>query len=483
MPYVLLETSNVDTLPAPNASKPAILYRDEGTEGLLILRVSPTGSRVWLVECKNAAGKMKQRRFADYPTLALADARREAFRLEAIIATEGRDGVNALQGKTLRQVFDDWVQSQHPKDSTKDTYANIISTNAPLWWDRPFRAITREEVLIKCEAAWTRNALRQGDQIFETIRALANHGKIVPNPASGIKAKSKKETIEASRPLAPEALPGLFNALDSVNTEGRMYYLCMTFSGFRGLGVKAMEWSNLTLGEYPSYRIPAQAVGFKKGGDWKFPLPRYLADALEKYKVFIERTKPGTKYLFPGEGSNIDSYRKRSEGSLKSLRTLSDLPGLRDNDFRDTWASYIQALYQKNFVTERLLDHRAGGKNVGAHDVGFLYATAIPASLDLSAQMQIAAVDPGEALRPLVEGYAAAILYLAGRGPAEALWTDKERRFYDGVKRTFIDRNPRLSIEQWLTLAASHPQIAFAPPGSLDMLTPEQALQMLKPSN
>jgi hypothetical protein len=212
-------------------------------------------------------------------------------------------------------------------------------------------------------------------------------------------------------------------------------------------------------------------------------LPAILGEVLARYKHYHDRAKPGSLFLFPGEGNNADSHRRRGEGSLKSLRTLSGLPGLRDNDFRDTWASYIQALYQRNFITERLLDHRAGGKNVSASEVGFLYATAIPASVDMSAQLQLAAVDQGEALRPLVDGYASAVLFLAGRGTTDSNWTDNEKRFYKGVTRVFLERNPQLSVEQWLHLTANHPQIAFAPQEMLESFTRQQALKALARPN
>lgn len=479
MPNITLDTDNVSTLPPPLTGKPAILYRDEATSRMLLLRVSPTGSRVWLIETKNGAGKEVQRRFGEYPALSLAEARREAYRLEAVIAAEGIEGKPVKTADTLLDVFNDWVASKHPKDTTKDTYRDVINGNAKEWWGRPFRAITREEVLSRCTAAWDRGANRQGDQLFQTIRALANHGNIVPNPGSGIKPKSKTSEKEASRPLSPEVLPALLDAIDNLNTEARAYYYVELFTGFRGLGAKAMEWRHLTLGSHPSYEIPSEAVGFKKGGSWKFPLPAVLGEALERYKKYHDRAKPGSLFLFPGEGNYADSHRRRGEGSLKSLRTLSGLPGLRDNDFRDTWASYIQALYQKNFITERLLDHRAGGKNINASEVGFLYATAIPASVDMSAQLQLAAVDQGEALRPLVAGYASAVLYLAKRGPAENTWTANEQRFYKAVTRVFLERNPQLSVEQWLHLAAAHPQIAFAPQEVLESFTRQQALGAL----
>jgi hypothetical protein len=233
MPNVNLTPDNVETLPPPPAGKPAILYRDEGMDRTLILRVSPTGSRSWLIEAKNAAGRSTQRAFGAYPSLSLAQARRAIPDLEANIAAEGTtSAAEAPRALTLRQVFDDWKESKHPKDTTSHTYASVIKTNAAEWWDRPIRAIKREEILAKCKAAWEgRGAERQGDQFFQTMRALFNHHQVVPNPAANITPKSDKTKVEAARPLAPEVLAALLDALESLSIEGRTYYTVLLLPG------------------------------------------------------------------------------------------------------------------------------------------------------------------------------------------------------------------------------------------------------------
>lgn len=477
---VNLTPDNIETQPPPESGKPPILYRDEGMDGMLILRVSSTGSRSWVIEAKNGVGKEVQKAFGKYPSMGLAEARRSISRLEAEIAASGPQTAAKAAPKTLRGVFDDWKRSTHPKDTTSTTYENVLNSHARDWWDRPLRAIAREEVIDRCEKVWGRGSLRQGDQLFQTIRSLANHAEIVPNPGARIKPRSKKEDVEGARPLAPEVLAALFDGLEVLTTEAQVYYTVLLFTGFRSLGAKAMRWQYVKLGARPSYTITKDAPGFKKGGGWEFPLPEYLGDVLARYKRYHDRVKCGVDFLFPGEAGNLDSHQQRTDGSRRSLRKHSGLPGLRDNDFRDTYASYIQALYQRNYVTERLLDHRAGGTNVGAADVGFLYATAIPASVDMSAQLQLAAVDQGEALRPLVDGFASAVLYLAGRIKRSENWTERERKFYTGVDRTFLHRNPQMSVERWLHLAATHPQIAFAPAEVLEQLTRQEALQATK---
>jgi integrase len=453
-------------------------------KNMLVLRVSATGSRSWLIEAPNAAGKKVQRAFGTYPALGLAEARLRIASLAADIAAEGIDpeATKRAAAVTLRSALEDWRRTQHPKDTTYETYTNVLQCWVADWWDRPLRAIKREEILARCEAAWGKGSLRQGDQIFQTLRALYNHAGIVPNPAANIKPRSDKTKVEPARPMAPEVLPVLLDSIEELTTEARMYYKVLMFTGFRGLGAKAMEWQYLHLGKNPGYSIPSRASGFKDGGAWRFPLPEYLGEELARYKRWHDRTKCGVKYVFPGEAANADSHRQRSEGSLRTLRKVSGLPGLRDNDFRDTWATYLLAMFQKNFITERLLDHRFGGTNVGAADVGMLYATAIPASIDMSAQLQLAAVDEGEALRPLVDAYAAAVLHLGNRGPRESTWTPKERTFYEGIKRTFLQRNPSMSVERWLHLAAVHPQIAFAPQEFIDQLGAAEALNLLKKS-
>jgi len=81
-----------------------------------------------------------------------------------------------------------------------------------------------------------------------------------------------------------------------------------------------------------------------------------------------------------------------------------------------------------------------------------------------------------------VDAYAAAVLHLGNRGPRESTWTPKERTFYEGIKRTFLQRNPSMSVERWLHLAAVHPQIAFAPQEFIDQLGAAEALNLLKKS-
>lgn len=456
-------------------------------DGLLVLRVSPTGSRSWLVEARNAAGRKVQRAFGTWPAMDLVAARKAAAQLEAEIATEGREEVKKSAGVSVRDALEDWRRTHHPKPDTFDQYLSVLRTHASDWLDRPFRAIKRAEVIARCEKVWSSGAVRQGDILFQTLRALANKAGIVPNPAAGIKPKGKKSDVEGARPLAPEALPALLEGIENLKPQARMYYWTLLFTGFRPAGAKHMEWQYVRFGDRPVYNIPPEAIGFKKGGAWGFPLSRPLADELQRWKRYCDRVHAGSRWVFPGQfseaGADTDGPQQRTEGSLKKLRTLSGLPGLIDYDMRDTWGSYLQALFQKNFITDRLLDHRIGGTSISAMEIGLLYATAIPASFDSAAQLQVAASDEGEALRPLVDAYADAILFLAGRGPAEASWTEKQQTFYRGVKRVFLERNPQLSVEKWLTLAAVHPQVAFAPETVLQQMSAAQAMQVLKPSS
>ncbi|MFL9906751.1 hypothetical protein [Paraburkholderia sp. RL17-337-BIB-A] len=455
------------------------IYYDAALKNELLLRVMATGTRTWLAECDNALGTRVQRRIGAYPQMDLPTARRECVRVSADIAAEGAEGVSDLSRKTLLQILEDWRNTTHPKDSTLRTYERVLKTHATEWLHKPLRLLTREWLTAACRRiAEDRQAPRQSDHLFQTIRALANHAKLPSNPAAGMRKRVKQSKVEGARPLFAGSLRSLFDAIDMLDPYPRAYFYTLLFTGFRSEGARAMEWHLLKLKpDGSTYQLMAEAVGFKKGGGWEYPLHPFLAEELRKLREYHSKRGFGSQYLFPSLSSRDTTevtknarskrgYVYHYNGSLDRLRELTGMPELRNNDFRDTCGSYSMALFGKNMITEKLLDHRVEGTNVSAQNVGLLYVSALPRSFEASAQVRKAWADPSEAWRPFIEAYGDALLMLAGRlkerdmSPYQLdLWNTK-------VKSVFrVDQDFQLesgfSTERWLEFVAQAPQMAL----------------------
>ena len=240
-----------------------------------------------------------------------------------------------------------------------------------------------------------------------------------------------------------------------------------------------MEWHLLTLRpDGPStFNILKDAIGFKKGGGWEVPLHPYLAEELRKLRAYHSKCGFGSNFLFPSLSGrdqlpNAQNARKERgyvhhfNGSLERLRKLTSMPHLRANDFRDTVGSYATALYGKNFVTEKLLDHRVDGTNVGPDGVGLLYVSALPPSFEASAQVRKAYAAPGEAYRPFIEGFGDTLLMLAGRLREQDMTPYQKDFWHSKVKPIFrVDHQYELetgfTMVRWLEFVAQAPQMAL----------------------
>ena len=293
-----------------------------------------------------------------------------------------------------------------------------------------------------------------------------------------MRKRVKQSKVEGARPLFAGVLRTLFDAIDMLDPYPRAYYYTLLFTGFRAEGGRAMQWHLLKLRNGGStYLIEEEAVGFKKGGGWEYPVHPYLAEELRKLSTHHARRGLGSRYIFPSLSSHAPSvketlanatreYVHSFNGSLERLRDVTSMPALRNNDFRDTVGSYTTALFGKNFITEKLLDHRIEGTNVGAQTIGLLYVSALPRSFEASAQVRKVWAAPSEAWRPFVEGYGDTLLMLAGR-LQERDMTPYQLDFWNSkVKPIFrVDHDFRLEegfeTKAWLDFVAQAPQMAL----------------------
>ncbi|MGF6937153.1 hypothetical protein OKW41_006315 [Paraburkholderia sp. UCT70] len=470
------EVANLTCVPG----KRMTIYYDVAMKNELLFRVMKTGTRTWLVETANALGTRVQRTLGPYPQMDLATARRECVRVCADIAAEGAEEVSDLSKKTLWQILEDWRDTTHPKESTLRTYERVLKTHAAEWLHKPLRLLKREWLTEACRRiAEDRGAARQSDHLFQTIRALSNHAKLPSNPAAGMRKRVKQSSVEGARPLFAGVLRSLFDAIDMLDPYPRAYYYTLLFTGFRAEGARAMEWHLLKLkqGGASTYLIPSKATGFKDGGDWEYPLHPFLAEELRKLRAFHAKRGLGSKHIFPSLSSKdvpdtATTKKQRREyvyhynGSLARLRELTSMPQLRNNDLRDTVASYSMALFGKNMITEKLLDHRIEGVNVSAQNVGMLYVGALPRSFEASAQVRKVWADTSEAWRPFIEAYGDALLMLAGRLQERDMTPYQNDLYKSKVKPVFrVDQDFKLedgfSTERWLTFVAQAPQMAL----------------------
>ncbi len=481
MPVLTFTPDDVATYSCP-ANKRFEMYYDAAMKNELLLRVMKTGTKSWLVVSKDATGARVQRVIGSYPAIDLATARRECVRVAADIAAEGAEEVADLSKKTLQQILDDWRANTHPKPTTLKSYTNVLRTHALEWLHKPLRLMTREWLTEACRRiAEDRGAPRQADHLFQTIRALANYAKLPSNPAAGMRKRVKTTQVQGARPLFAGSLAGLFDAIELLDPYPRAFYFTLLFTGFRPEGARAMQWHLLKLKSSGStYTIPEKAAGFKDGGGWAYPLHPFLAEQLRKLRDFHAKRGLGSDFVFPTFGGRDTpttpglpdkeprEYVHHFNGSLARLRKQTDMPDLQNYDLRDTLGSYSMALFGKNMITEKLLDHRVEGTNVTAQNVGMLYVAALPRSFEAAAQVRKVWADPSEAWRPFVEGYGDALLMLAGR-LKERDMTPYQRDFWETkVKPVFrVDQDFKLedgfSNERWLDFVAQAPQLALNP--------------------
>ncbi|MGZ8174930.1 MULTISPECIES: tyrosine-type recombinase/integrase [Methylobacter] len=390
----------LNAIPSP-AARQRVVYHDAKTNGLQI-RVTSTGVKTFSVYRRLKAGNPERVTLGRYPDMSIEQARKEAARINSLIA----DGINpntdvrALKTETtLQELFDEFLKHRRNRrgaylsEKTKRSYRYDFNLYLSKWGKRQL-SIFKDTDFSKLHTEIGKEHPTTANRVMAMASSLfgyATERKFFRglNPAQGIK---KFPETKRDRFLQSDELPAFFKSLaDEPNDTLRDYFLISLLTGARRSNVLEMEWKQLHF-DRAEWRIPTT-----KNGE-----PQTVTLTPEVIEILSARLNCDPIWVFPGTGTT--GHLVEPKKAWKRVLDRAGLTDLRIHDLRRTLGSWQAKTGASLVIVGKSLNHKSPS------------TTAIYARLDL---------DP---IRASVERATGAMLTAAGLKPVAEVVPLKQNR-------------------------------------------------------
>jgi integrase len=341
-------------------------YFDDRTRGLGIA-VNETGSRqfFWL---RKVRGRRTWRTIGDFPDLSLENARKEADRLNTILADwkatgyKGPSPFDRHSDPTLAAILEDYIarhlRSKAKRPETAEKRIRQVAKYFGPLLKRQLSAITRADVRALHASVANHPLKRAGDgrctanRVIGLLRTLLYwaidseqfHGE---NPARRFKLFAEKSR---DRFVQPAEAPRLLAALKvEPNRDLRDFVILSLFTGARMMDVLSMRWRDISL-EAKLWTIP----------DPKNKTPYVVPLLIEAVDVLRERhaRNGASEWVFPARKGTKSGHVTTIKRSWQGLMARAKIEGLHRHDLRRTLGSWMAMQGASLPVIGKALGHR-----------------------------------------------------------------------------------------------------------------------------
>lgn len=382
----------LDALPLP-ASGQRQAYHDKKTNGLQI-RITSSGIKTFCVFKRLKNGNPERMTLGRYPDMSIEQARKEASRINALIA----DGINpnsdtrALKTEiTVHELFEEFLKHRRNRrgaylsEKTKRSYRYDFKLYLSKWENRPLSKFKDTDFGKLHTEIGTKHPTTANRVIAmaSSLFGYAAERKLFKgmNPAHGIK---KFPETKRDRFLQSDELPAFFKSLaEEPNETLRDYFLISLLTGARRSNVQEMQWSHIHL-DRAEWRIPTT-----KNGD-----PQTVTLTTEVVEILRTRQGSDPMWVFPGTG--VTGHLVEPKKAWKRVLGRAGIANLRIHDLRRTLGSWQAKTGASLVIVGKSLNHKSPS------------TTAIYARLDLdpvrdSVERATGAMFVAAGLRPTAE--------------------------------------------------------------------------------
>ncbi|WP_394177984.1 tyrosine-type recombinase/integrase [Yoonia maritima] len=355
-------------------------HRDSTLKGFGV-RVSPSGRISFIAEGRIRGGKTKRMTLGQHPALSVSMAQGLA-REHIATMQRGEDPKAAkdaakirseMLGKTLGDMFEDYLKARDLKPKTQKDYENTFHLIFNDWSSRPIRSISRKE----CESRYIETADNRGRatavKAFRIVSAVFTFAKaddiggerlITENPMDVISQKKYDRSIKPRQEfLSQDEIAKLVHywhtelhwpetPYHGVTDQGINYVMLLMCSGLRKSEALKLRWENID--DHAKHMAIYET---KNGTNHYVPLSKVITQILTRQKAYLAtKNRADSPWVFPA---------RRGEGHMtepkSQLQKICAYTGVkfRLHDLRRTFATHAEINGSSYELIRKALNHKA----------------------------------------------------------------------------------------------------------------------------
>ena len=322
------------------------------------LRVAVSGRKTWFVMYR-AHGRLRRFTLGTYPTLSLADARKQALDARHAVvqgedpATQKQQLLKAPRVSELAREYLDKYARVHKKSWRSDE--RLLGREVlPHWGPRQVSGIRRRDVLVLLDGLVARGAPIQANRTLSLIRKMFNwaieRDMLDSNPCLQVKPPGKEHQRE--RVLTETEIRAVWDACAQLGTLMGAYFRFRLLTAQRSEETLRMRWSDVDL-VTRWWTIPGSMA--KNGLAHRVPLSPPALGILH----LLQTTHGGSEWVFPSPRKRGAPVRQ-TDKPKKRLVAASDVAFV-SHDLRRTASSHITSIGFARFIAGKVLNHVESG--------------------------------------------------------------------------------------------------------------------------
>ena len=350
----------------------------------LSIKVMPSGRKSFIVDGRVRGGRTRRFTLGTHPSLSAAEAREEAQSLIAMMQRGEdpkevklkRDAFEAMQSKTLRSTFAEFLAARNLKPKTVTDYTNTLNSVFSAWLDEPINKITRNDVVklfMEAKAQRGQPTAVKASRILSSIINFAMADDVggvrllTENPVDVLKEKRVDRKVpKRERYLNEQEIRKLMhfdltertfhpNPKHGVTEQGMNYIMLLLFTGMRRSEVMNLRWDDIDF-----YKKTLVARDTKNGSDHYVPMSDMIKWKLESQKVVSDLK--ASPWVFPkrtGEGPMTEP-----KSQLANICKATGITFML-HDLRRTFATHATNSGVSYELIQKALNHKSGSVTSG----------------------------------------------------------------------------------------------------------------------
>jgi integrase len=352
----------------PDASQ--IEYRDPKMPGLSL--IVGRRAKTWSLTYATATGR-RRTTLGRYPTVSLADARRDA-EAKRVAARGGVDHQQAKRdynaARTVTAVAQDYLDKEVRLHSAARNYEWVIRNDViPTIGAMKMVDVRRRDIIGVVDRALGQGKTYMANRVLRTLQGLfkfaQSRGEIEENPAVGIRPQKEKTR---DRTLSDEELMQIWSALPALGFQPSSAIKLLLLTGQRENEVIGAKWSEIDFGR-ALWTLPANEPGRSKKRKAAHLVP--LSPAALAIFAELRAANGSLPTVFrskgPGAGTKAPTRSMISVPKVALDKALPKVAHWRLHDLRRTCRTGMGMLGVPQHVAELVIGHSLPGI-VGVYD-------------------------------------------------------------------------------------------------------------------